>query len=452
MGRIFGTDGARGVANTEITCQLAGDIARAAAMILEDELGRPPRVLIGRDTRLSGQMLDAAICAGLCSVGADAVRVGVVPTPAVAYLVPHLGLDAGIMLSASHNPYEYNGIKIFGPRGYKLTDEEEFAIEEIVLDKVKPYPAPWGGRLGRISQAPQAAEDYIRHIASTVEGDLSGLRVAVDCSNGSASVTAAALFSRLGARCTFLSCDPDGVNINRDCGSTHLEALSRAVADGEFDAGVAFDGDADRCLAVDETGRPVSGDQIMAILGLWLRQRGRLAGDAIVVTTMSNYGFFQFARQEGLQAETTKVGDRYVLERMREKGFSLGGEQSGHVIFLDHMTTGDGQLTAVQLLQAMKSSGKPLSALARTMEVYPQVLVNLRADPYMKSHWETDELVARSIGAGTRELGDSGRILVRASGTEPLIRVMVEGRDQDQIARIANQVAGTIRDRLENHP
>ena len=451
MGRIFGTDGARGVANTEITCQLASDIARAAAMILEDELGRPPRILIGRDTRLSGQMLDAAICAGLCSVGADAVRVGVVPTPAVAYLVPHMGLDAGIMLSASHNPYEYNGIKIFGPKGYKLTDEEEFAIEEIVLDHVKPYPAPWGGRLGRISWAEGAAEDYVRHIASTVEGDLSGLRVAVDCSNGSASVTAASLFEKLGARCTFLSCEPDGVNINRDCGSTHLEALSQAVREGDFDAGIAFDGDADRCLAVDEKGQPVSGDQIMAILGLWLREKGRLAEDTIVVTTMSNYGFFQFAREKGLRAETTKVGDRYVLERMREGGFRLGGEQSGHVIFLDHMTTGDGQLTAVQLLHALKASGKSLSDLARLMEVYPQVLVNLRADAYMKSHWETDEVVARVIAQGSRELGDSGRILVRASGTEPLIRVMVEGRDQEQINRIANQVADAIRERLENH-
>ena len=450
MGRIFGTDGARGVANTEITCQLAADIARATAMILEDELGRPPRILIGRDTRISGPMLDAAICAGLSSVGADSVRVGVVPTPAVAYLVPHLGLDAGIMLSASHNPYEYNGIKIFGSQGYKLTDEEEFAIEEIVLDQVKPYPTPWGSRLGRTSQKPEAVQEYIRHIASTVEGDLSGLRVAVDCSNGSASVTAAALLEGLGAQCTFLADRPDGLNINRDCGSTHLDALVRTVREGNFHAGVAFDGDADRCLAVDETGRVVSGDQIMAILGGWLRDRGRLAGDTVVVTTMSNYGFFQFARDHRLSTQITKVGDRYVLEKMREGGFSLGGEQSGHVIFLDHMTTGDGQLTAVQLLQVMKATGRPLGQLASVMEVYPQVLVNLRADAYMKSHWETDEVVARVIQEGNRQLGETGRILVRASGTEPLIRVMVEGRDTDQINRIAHQVADTIKERLEN--
>lgn len=449
MGRLFGTDGVRGVANSEISCELAFNIGRATAMIIEEETQRRPRVLVGRDTRASGDMLDAAVAAGLCSAGADVVRIGVVPTPAVAYLVQDMEADAGFMLSASHNPAEFNGIKIFGSDGFKLTDEEEYAIEEIVLDHVIPYSVKWGGHVGRITQDMTAVERYIAHIVGVAEGSLEGLRVAADCSNGSASVTAQSLFARLKADYTLFHNAPDGVNINEKCGSTHIDDLAKIVTAGNYDLGVAFDGDADRCLAVDEQGNILSGDKIMAILAMDLKGRGLLVGDAVVATVMSNFGFFQFARTQGLHTETTKVGDRYVLECMREKGYVIGGEQSGHVIMLEHMTTGDGQLTAVLLMEAVRRSGRPLSQLAAVMNEYPQVLVNLRADSNMKSHWEVDEGVARCIEKNTQRLGGDGRILVRASGTEPLIRVMVEGKDQALIGDIAHEIADTIRNRLE---
>lgn len=449
MGRLFGTDGARGIANTEISCELAANIGRAAAMIIEEKKGKRPLFLIGRDTRISGEMLDCAITAGLCSAGADVIRIGVVPTPAVAYLVQQLGADAGVMISASHNPAEFNGIKLFGASGLKLTDEEEYEIESIVLDNSIPYTVKWGGHVGRVTVDHQAVQRYINHVASTLDGDLTGLRVVLDCANGSASATAKALFEGLGAECTILHSNPNGVNINEKCGSTHIEQLAEVVRSGNYDVGLAFDGDADRCLAVDEKGNIVSGDQMIAILANWLKQQGRLTNDSVVVTVMSNFGFFQFAKEQGLNAETTKVGDRYVLERMLDKGYRLGGEQSGHIIFLDYMTTGDGQLTAVQLLGILKKTGRPLSELASVMNQYPQVLVNLRADSYMKSHWELDEGVAKCISRCNEQLAGNGRILVRASGTEPLIRIMVEGQDQEQIESMANLIADTIRDRLE---
>ncbi len=449
MGRLFGTDGARGIANTEISCELAANIGRAAAMIIEEEKGKRPLFIIGKDTRISGDMLDCAITAGLCSAGADVIRLGVVPTPAVAYLVQQLGADAGVMISASHNPAEFNGIKLFGSSGFKLTDEEEYEIESIVLDNAIPYTVKWGGHVGRVTEDHQAVQQYIRHVVSTLEGDLTGLRVAIDCANGSASATAKALFEELGAECTILHSSPDGVNINQDCGSTHMGRLAKLVQAGGFDAGLAFDGDADRCLVVDEKGNAVSGDQMIAILAHWLREQGRLKNDAVVVTVMSNFGFFEFAREQGISAEATKVGDRYVLERMLEKGHIIGGEQSGHIIFLEHMTTGDGQLTAVQLLGVMKKTGRPLSELVGVMNEYPQVLVNLRADTYMKCNWELDEGVSKCIAHCNDQLAGDGRILVRASGTEPLIRIMVEGKSHQQISDMANLIADTIRNRLE---
>lgn len=451
MGRIFGTDGARGVANTEISCKLAMNLGRAAAMVLAEHIGRMPAFVIGKDTRLSSDMLEAAITAGLCSVGADVIQAGVMPTPAAAYLVTRAHADGAIMLSASHNPYEYNGIKIFGSQGYKLTDSEEFEIEEIVLDQVKPYNIRWGWELGRIRRDESLMEGYVGHLAGTVREDLSGLRVAVDCSNGSACATAARLFERLGVDARLLHNVPNGVNINRACGSTHLESLREYVVENGMDAGVAFDGDADRCLAVDETGQVVDGDQIMAILALSMKEAGTLKGGTLAATVMSNLGLFRFAERHGIHVEVTKVGDRYVLEAMRKKGINLGGEQSGHVILSDCMTTGDGQLSAIHLLQVMKRSGKPLSQLCGVMQVYPQVLRNIRADGVMKAQLDVDGGVAKLIEQAKEQLGSDGRVLIRSSGTEPLIRVMIEGKDQEEITALADRLAEGIGERLSQN-
>ena len=396
MGRIFGTDGARGVANTEISCTLAMDIGRAAAMVVaRDHHKRKPVFLVGHDTRISHDMLESAIAAGLCSVGADVVTLGTVPTPAVAYLVANSDADAAIMLSASHNPYEFNGIKIFGAEGFKLTDEEEMEIEEIVLDHVLPYDLKWNDELGVIRSGETLVEQYIDHIVSTVEGDLSGIRVAADCANGSASATAAKIFAKLGADVTILNDEPNGVNINDNCGSTHIDVLGKYVRENGFDLGVAFDGDADRCLAVDENGELVDGDKLIAIFSSQMKREGKLANDTAVVTVMSNMGFFKFAEQAGIHVEKTSVGDRYVLQNMLEHGHCIGGEQSGHIIFREFMTTGDGQLTAVQLLRAIKKSGKKLSELAQLMQVYPQVILNVRADKEMKRMVKVDEGVLK---------------------------------------------------------
>jgi phosphoglucosamine mutase len=451
LGRIFGTDGARGVANTEISCTLAMDIGRAVGMVISEKTDRRPRILIGRDTRISGDMLQNAVAAGLCSVGADVMLLGVVPTPAVAYLTTEMGADAGIMLSASHNPYEFNGIKVFGPQGFKLTDEQEFEIEEIVLDKTIPFSVQWGARIGRIYEEKNAAERYISHLLSTIEGPLGGICVALDCSNGSASATARALFERAGAFVTVFHAGPDGINVNDRCGSTHIETLASLVKSGKFDCGFAFDGDADRCLGVTAGGELVDGDRIIAILAKDLHARGKLTNDTAVITVMSNLGFHKFCEREGLHAAVTKVGDRYVLENMLENGYAVGGEQSGHIILREYMTTGDGQLTALQLLAVMKRTGKTLKELADVMQVYPQVTVNVRADPYMKKQLELDEGVRREVERVRAALGDSGRVLVRVSGTEPLIRVMLEGMDEEYIRKEAEQIAEVIRERLGNN-
>lgn len=449
MGRIFGTDGARGVANTEISCTLAMDIGRAAAMVVaRDHHKRKPVFLVGHDTRISHDMLESAIAAGLCSVGADVVTLGTVPTPAVAYLVANSDADAAIMLSASHNPYEFNGIKIFGAEGFKLTDEEEMEIEEIVLDHVLPYDLKWNDELGVIRSGETLVEQYIDHIVSTVEGDLSGIRVAADCANGSASATAAKIFAKLGADVTILNDEPNGVNINDNCGSTHIEVLGKYVRENGFDLGVAFDGDADRCLAVDESGELVDGDKLIAIFASQLKQEGKLANDTAVVTVMSNMGFFKFAEQSGIHVEKTSVGDRYVLQNMLEHGHCIGGEQSGHIIFREFMTTGDGQLTAVQLLWAIKKSGKKLSELAQLMQVYPQVILNVRADKEMKRMVKVDEGVLKRQQQLEEGMNGNGRILVRPSGTEPVIRIMVEGLDREAIMNAAKSMEQIIIERL----
>ena len=449
MGRIFGTDGARGVANTEISCTLAMDIGRAAAMVVaRDQHKRKPVFLVGHDTRISHDMLESAIAAGLCSVGADVVTLGTVPTPAVAYLVANSDADAAIMLSASHNPYEFNGIKIFGAEGFKLTDEEEMEIEEIVLDHILPYDLKWNDELGVIRSGETLVEQYIDHIVSTVEGDLSGIRVAADCANGSASATAAKIFAKLGADVTILNDKPNGVNINDNCGSTHIDVLGKYVRENGFDLGVAFDGDADRCLAVDESGELVDGDKLIAIFSSQMKREGKLANDTAVVTVMSNMGFFKFAEQAGIHVEKTSVGDRYVLQNMLEHGHCIGGEQSGHIIFREFMTTGDGQLTAVQLLRAIKKSGKKLSELAQLMQVYPQVILNVRADKEMKRMVKVDEGVLKRQQQLEEGMNGNGRILVRPSGTEPVIRIMVEGLDREAIMNAAKSMEQIIIERL----
>lgn len=447
MGRLFGTDGARGVANSEISCELAMNIGKAAAMVLTEGTHKP-RVLIGKDTRISGDMLESAIASGLCSVGADVMMLGVVPTPAVAYLVKRYNYDAAVMISASHNPCEYNGIKIFKSDGYKLPDEIEEEIEAIILDEAAKPPVMLGKDVGRITVCENTVHDYIEHLERTVDCDFSGMRIALDCANGSACVSAEKLFTDLKADCTVLSASPDGVNINKDCGSTHIEALQKAVVESNLIAGFAFDGDADRMLAVDENGEVVDGDKIIAICATYMKEEKKLKKDTAVVTVMTNMGFNKYCDKAGINYVATKVGDRYVLENMLKNGYSIGGEQSGHVIFLDYATTGDGQLTALQVLRIMKKTGKKLSELASCMTVYPQTMINVRVSKMGKARFADDEEVANAIAQAEKQLGDTGRVLVRVSGTEPLVRVMLEGENKKQIETLAKEIAEVIKLRL----
>lgn len=448
MGRLFGTDGVRGIANKELTCEMAMNIGRAAAMVLTDSNHRHPKILIGKDTRLSSDMLEAAITAGLCSVGANVVQLGVVPTPAVAFLVEKYKADAGVMLTASHNPCEFNGIKIFSGDGYKLPDALEEQIEAIVLDHVALPPVPVKGELGSVSVAPDVVRDYVNHIKSTVPFSLDGMRIGIDCANGAASRTAELLFTELGAECHMMADQPNGTNVNDDCGSTHMEALMSFVRENKLDAGVAFDGDADRCLAVDENGDLVDGDFIMAICAADMKSRGKLEKNTAVGTIMTNMGFIKFCSDNEIRFEATKVGDRYVLEEMLLEGYNFGGEQSGHVIFRDFSTTGDGQLTAAQLLSIVHRRNAQLSSLATLMTRYPQVMVNIKVSSDGKLRFYTDSEVKEAIERTKVKLGKDGRIIVRPSGTEPLLRVMIEGEDPDYIAVLAESVADVIRERL----
>lgn len=448
MGRLFGTDGVRGVANTELTCELAMNIGKAAAMVLINDEVKHPTFLIGKDTRLSGDMLEGALIAGLCSVGANVRLLGVIPTPAVAYLVGKYKADAGIMISASHNPFEFNGIKIFNEDGYKLPDDLEEEIEAIVLDGKIPYSKPDFENMGTVSIETNAVADYVEHVQCTIDNDLSGLEIALDCSNGSASRTAKLLFEGLGAKCHMLSDDPNGVNINEECGSTHMEHLMDYVREHNLDAGLAFDGDADRCLAVDDNGNLVDGDYVMAICALDMKSRGKLKKDTVVGTIMTNMGFNRFCDVNELNFVSTKVGDRYVLETMLREGYNIGGEQSGHIIFLNHATTGDGQLTGVQLLSLINRRNAKLSSLATLMERFPQVLINVKVSQEGKMRFYTDKEIKAEIKRVEEILGETGRIIVRVSGTEPLIRVMVEGEDAEKIAKLANETADVVRDRL----
>ena len=448
MGRLFGTDGARGIANKELTCELAMNIGRAAAMVLTEQSDKKPVVIIGKDTRLSSDMLEGAIIAGLCSVGADVITLGVVPTPAVALLVRNYNADAGIMISASHNPYEFNGIKIFSSNGFKLPDTLENEIEEIVLDNVKQYDKAYMEKLGKVTVSEAGLDDYINHVIGTVPERPEGLRVAFDCSNGSASRTAEAIFSGLGIECHMMNAQPDGVNINKNCGSTHIEALAEYVKENKLDCGIAFDGDADRCLAIDENGELVDGDFIIAMCALDLKERGMLKNNTAVGTILTNMGFNKFCEKNQINFEATKVGDRYVLDSMVKNGYSIGGEQSGHVIFLDYCTTGDGQTTAAQILSLMKRKNKKLSEAAEVMKRYPQVMVNVKISPQGKKKVGSDSDIQAKVSEVKNLLEGHGRIVVRESGTEPLVRVMLEGTDYDEINRLANETAEVVKRKL----
>ena len=448
MGLLLGTHCVRGAANHYITCELAMKLGRAAAAVLINKSNRHPRVIIGKDTRLSSDMLENAMAAGLCSVGASVVLLGVVPTPAVAYLVEKYKADAGVMISASHNSYEYNGIKIFSGDGYKLPDDLEERIESLILGEAALPPLPADSDLGTVSYAPNALRDYIDHVKSTVHFSLTGLEIALDCANGSSAMTAETLFTELGAKVHMLHDEPNGTNINDNCGSTHMESLVEYVKTHKVDAGIAFDGDADRCLAVDENGEVIDGDFIMAICGLDMKSRGKLNKDCIVGTIMTNLGFVKCCEANGIHFEATKVGDRYVLEEMLLENYSFGGEQSGHVIFRDFATTGDGQLTAAQLLSILKQREAKLSSLKTVMERYPQTMVNIKVSPEGKLAFHTDPKVKKAIQQATATLNGEGRVIVRPSGTEPLLRVMVEGRDLALIEKLANDISEVIKEEL----
>ncbi len=444
MGRLFGTDGVRGVANEELTPLLAMQLGQAGAYVLSKENKHKPTIMVGCDTRISGDMLANALMAGACSVGANAVYVGVVPTPAVAYLTKKYKVDAGVVISASHNPVEFNGIKFFDGDGYKLPDSMEDEIEELIRSDMKNIKFPIGSGVGKIKYRTDAREEYINHAVQSVNADLSNLKIVVDCAEGASYYTSVEALKELGAEIIAIHNNPDGTNINANCGSTHMEELMARVVYEKANIGLAFDGDADRLLAVDENGKVVDGDQIMAIVGNHMKDQGKLKGDTIVVTVMSNLGFFMMAEKNGIQAEQTKVGDRYVLERMREIGASLGGEQSGHVIFLDENTTGDGLLSALHLLQVLVETGKPLSELAKVMDVLPQALVNAKVPNHKKERYMEYPEIADAIQKLNGMFAGEGRVLIRPSGTEPLVRVMIEGKDQRMIEKEARKLAELI--------
>lgn len=447
MGRLFGTDGIRGIANSFLSCELAVKVGRAAGTVLSDGSRRRLLFCVGSDTRISSDMLSFSIASGLCSVGVDVIILGVVPTPAVAYLVEKYKADAGIMISASHNPAEYNGIKIFSGDGYKIPDALEEQIETLVLDEEIPENLS-GTDIGKVTYANNAVRDYVEHLKSTVMNSLDGLNIAVDCANGSASVSAEMLFKELGANADILHNKPNGININRNCGSTHIELLREYVLSNKLDAGVAYDGDADRCICVDDKGNIVDGDFIMAICAKDMKSRGKLAKNAVVGTVMTNMGFGKFCKENDINFVATKVGDRFVLEEMLQEGYAFGGEQSGHVIFKDFASTGDGQLTSIQLLSLVKRSGQKLSELAEVMKRYPQCIINVTVSKDGKLAYYTDPQIKAAIEEAKKEFGDTGRIVVRPSGTEPLIRIMTEGEDRVLTESIAKRVSEVIQDRL----
>lgn len=450
MGRLFGTDGARGIAITELTCELAMNIGRAAAIVLTKQKTHKgkARILIGKDTRISSDILESALIAGITSVGADVELLGVVPTPAVAYLVRYYEADAGVMISASHNSVEYNGIKLFSSTGFKLPDEVENEIEALILDTPEKMTLVDGSDVGRVRTMYGAVSEYNEHIQSTVGGKFQGLLVAIDCANGSASATAESLFYKFGAEFVYINNEPDGLNINDKCGSTHMEQLVELVKKRGCDVGFAFDGDADRCLAVDEKGNIIDGDKLIAIISRYMKEMGTLKNNTAVVTVMSNLGFHRFMNENKIDTVCTKVGDRYVLEEMLNSGYNIGGEQSGHIIFLDHATTGDGQLTAVQTLELLSKCKRPLSQLVKDIPDFPQLLVNVKITEDKKGLWDKTQKITDIIAQAEQAMGENGRILVRESGTEPLVRVMIEGKDEKEVDHWTNLIADTVRECL----
>ncbi|MBX5435815.1 MAG: phosphoglucosamine mutase [Alicyclobacillaceae bacterium] len=444
MGRLFGTDGVRGVANLELTPELAFRLGRAGAYVLTAR-HRGSRIVIGKDTRISSDMLESAFISGVLSMGVDVLRLGVISTPGVAFITRHLHADAGVMISASHNPVEDNGIKFFGGDGFKLLDDTEDEIERLLNESADTLPRPTGANVGRLYEEPAAAL-YERFLLSTVEHRFEGLHVVLDCANGAASHIAPAVFRQLGARVTVLNDQPDGVNINVGCGSTHPHVAQRAVLAHEADIGLSFDGDADRLIAVDATGQVIDGDYIMAICARAMKDRGLLSNNTVVATVMSNLGFVKAMERMGIQVERTAVGDRYVMEAMRQGQHVLGGEQSGHIIFLNHTTTGDGILTALQLVDVVVGSGKSLAELASIMTRYPQLLENVRVRD--KQAWRDNPRIQEALRVGEQMLGDAGRILVRESGTEPIVRVMVEGPDERVLQECIGRIVRVIREEL----
>lgn len=448
MSRMFGTDGVRGIANKELTANLAFNLGRAGAYVLTEGTHKP-KILVGKDTRISGDMLEAALVAGILSVGAEAVCVGVVPTPAIAYLTREYGADAGVMISASHNPVKDNGIKFFDNKGYKLSDELEDTIQRVIETNFEGVPTPIGEELGRKRVEEEALEDYIEFAKSTIDVNFKGMKIALDCANGAAYEAAVQTFRDLGAEVVVINNDPDGININKNCGSTHPEELMDYVVRKGCDLGLAFDGDADRCLAVDEKGNLINGDFILAICGTHMKKHNILKNDTMVVTVMSNLGLDIAMKNEGIGLVKTTVGDRYVLEEMLKNGYKLGGEQSGHVIFLDYNTTGDGLVTGLQLASVIKKSGKTFSELAAMMKELPQVLVNAKVPNNKKDIHEKDEEIKNEIKKIEEALHGVGRVLIRPSGTEALVRVMLEGENQEEIDAMAHNLAKMIEEKVK---
>lgn len=445
MGKYFGTDGVRGVANSELTPEFAFKLGRFGGYVLAHNGHDKPTVLVGRDTRVSGIMLESALVAGLLSTGAEVMRLGVISTPGVSYLTRELGAQAGVMISASHNPVQDNGIKFFGADGFKLSDDQEAEIEQL-LDAEDTLPRPIGADIGRTSDFFEGGNRYLSFLKSTIDGDLEGLKIALDGAHGSTYSLAPYLFGDLEADTVTIGCNPDGNNINDGVGSTHPDALAELVVESGSDFGLAFDGDGDRLIAVDEKGQIVDGDQIMFILAQAMKARGELKDDMVVSTVMSNLGFYKALEEHGIKSDKTKVGDRYVVEEMRRGQYNLGGEQSGHIVMMDYNTTGDGLLTGVHLAAIIKASGKTLSELAAQMTKYPQRLVNIRVTD--KHAVEQNEDVAQAIQAVETEMNGEGRVLVRPSGTEPLVRVMVEAKTEQDAERFVNSISNVVREKM----
>lgn len=445
MGRLFGTDGVRGVANSELTPELAFSLGKAGAYVLSKESEKKPTFLIGMDTRISGDMLENALSAGILAVGGDVIKVGVLPTPAIAHLVKHYDADAGIVISASHNPYEYNGIKFFNSEGFKLDDSIEEEIEDIILRQIDVNSHITHDQIGKCREADDNALDiYVKFLESTADFTLKGRKIVLDCANGAAYQAARMVYDGLGANTVTIGVNPNGTNINDGCGSTHPELLQEAVIrEGAF-IGLAYDGDADRLIAVDEKGRIIDGDKLICICAKMLKEEGRLAKNLVTGTVMSNIGFHKYLKDMGCETRATDVGDRYVLEDMLKTGGIIGGEQSGHIIFLDKTTTGDGILSSIQLVRAVLKSGKNASELSDEIKIYPQVLVNAKVTNENKKRYTEDEEVVKAFDEVSAKLGDTGRLLVRPSGTEPLVRVMIEGEDTESITEMAEELADML--------